>query len=83
MSQLTLNVPDSTAAALDVPAERLGEELLFAAAVKLHEAGRLSSGAGAELAGVPKPVFLERLAIYGVPVFRQGLVELGEEAANA
>ena len=83
MCQLTLNVPDSTPEALHVPAERLGAELLLAAAVKLHEAGRLSTAAAAELGGVPKPVFLERLAAYGVPAFRQSQVELSEEAANA
>ena len=83
MCQLTLNVPDTTPEALHVPAERLGAELLLAAAVKLHEAGRLSSGAAAELAGGPKPVFLEQLAACGVPAFRQGAAELRDEAANA
>jgi predicted HTH domain antitoxin len=83
MCQLTLNVPDSTSEALHVPAERLGAELLLAAAVKLHESGRLSSGAAAELAGLPKPIFLERLATFGVPAFRQSAEELRDEAANA
>ncbi len=83
MCQLTLNVPDTTPEALHVPADRLGAELLLAAALKLHEAGRLSIGAAAQLAGVPKPVFLERLAAYGVPAFRQSRAELSEEAANA
>ena len=35
------------------------------------------------LAGLPKPVFLERLAEYGVPAFRQSADELSNEAANA
>lgn len=83
MCQLTFNVPNSTSEALHVPAERLGAELLLAAAVKLHEAGRLSSGAAAELAGVPKPVFIERLAAYGVAAFRQSPAELQDEAAHA
>lgn len=83
MCQLTLTVPDTTPEAWHVPAERPGAELLLAAAVKLHEAGRLSSGAAAELAGVPKPVFIERLSAYGVPAFRQRGAELSEEAANA
>ena len=83
MCQLTFNVPDTTPEVLDVPAELLGAEILLAAAVKLHEAGRLSSGAAAELAGVPKPVFVERLATFGVPAFRQSGAELSEEAGNA
>jgi predicted HTH domain antitoxin len=36
------------------------------AAVKLFELGRLSSGAAARLAGVPRVVFLAKLADYGV-----------------
>lgn len=83
MSQVTINVPETTPEALHVPLEQVGAELLIAAAMKLYEAGRLSGGAAAELAGIPKPVFMERLAGYGVPAFRQGAAELGEEAANA
>ena len=55
MCQLTFNVPDSTPEALHVPAERLGAELLLAAAMKLYEAGRLSGGAAAELAALRAP----------------------------
>jgi predicted HTH domain antitoxin len=83
MNQVTLNVPETVPAALHVPVEQLGAELLLAAAMKLYEAGRLSGGAAAALAGMPKPVFLERLSAYGVPAFRQGVAELQDEAANA
>ena len=38
-------------------------------AVKLHEMGRLSTGAAAALAGVPEPLFLTKLADYGVDTF--------------
>ena len=83
MCQLTLSVPDSTSEALHVPIESLGAELLLAAAVKLFEAGRLSSGAAAELASMPKPVFLERLSAFGVAAFRQSASDLQDEMANA
>jgi len=46
------------------------DELRMAAAVKLFELGRLSSGAAATLAGVPRVVFLSRLGDYGVDTFR-------------
>lgn len=39
------------------------------AAVKLYEMGRLSTGAAAEFAGIPKPVFLQRMGDYGVAMF--------------
>ena len=42
----------------------------MAAAVKLYELGRLSSGAAARLAGVPRVIFLARLADYGVDTFQ-------------
>ena len=79
MSQVTMDVSDKMCLALKVPVERLGDELCMAAAVKLYEVGKLSSGAAAELAGVPKPVFLSRLADYGVSTFRLTGAELDRE----
>ena len=70
-------------AALRVEPEALGPELLMAAAVKMHELGRLSSGAAAALAGVPRAVFLSRLADYGVPTFRLTEAELEADAERA
>lgn len=55
----------------------------MAAAVKLYEMGRLSSGAAAELAGIPKPVFLVRLRLYGVPNFDYTKEELKEDLSHA
>lgn len=46
-------------------AASFGKELHLVAAVKLCEIGRLSSGAAAQLAGLPRPVFLMKLAEYG------------------
>jgi len=47
--------------------------------VKLYEMGKLSSGAAASLAGVPRVVFLSRLADYGVTTFRLTKEELKKE----
>jgi len=74
-----MTLPETASLALKVPNEALGRELLFAAAVKLYELGRLSSGAAAELAGVPKPVFLAKLADYGVSTFDLNKEELERE----
>jgi len=79
MTELVISLPDTTSLALKVPAEAVGKVLLLAAAVKLFEMGRLSSGAAAELAGIPKPVFLAKLADYGVSTFDLKSEELQRE----
>lgn len=83
MTQIIVRIPEATPVALGINPERVGEALLLAAAVQWYESGRLSSGAAAELAGLPKPVFVERLKDFGVPAFRQSEEELREEFANA
>ena len=70
MREVTLTIPDDSLLALNMAPDRVGEELRLAAAIKLYEIGRLSSGAAAELAGVPKPLFMLKLGEYGVDAFR-------------
>lgn len=67
MSDITLSIPDETLAALKVRPEQLGGEIRLAAAVKLYEVGRISSGAAAKLAD------------YGVDTFRLTEPELQQE----
>lgn len=83
MSEIRFMLPDEAALALRVPPELLEEEFRLAAAAKLYELGRLSSGAAARLAGVPKPVFLARLRDFGVDNFELSRSELEEDLANA
>lgn len=83
MSQITLTFPDEMALALKLTSDGFASELRLAAAVKLYELGRLSQGAAAELAGLPVPVFLMKLAQYAVPVFRQTREELLADLADA
>lgn len=64
------DVPEESMVALKVSRDAFAAELRMAAAMKYFELGRLSSGAAARLAGVPRTVFLAHLADYGVDTFR-------------
>ena len=69
MSEVVFTIPNETLLALKVSETEAVETLKMAASVKLYEIGRLSSGAAAQLAGIPRAVFLTKLADYGVDNF--------------
>lgn len=83
MSTISWTLPEELLLALRLTPEAASGELRLAAAVKLYELGRLSSGSAAELAGIPKVVFLSKLADFGVPSFKMTEEELREDAERA
>ncbi len=80
MSQITLDIPEESLLSLKLSESAAAAEIRLVAAVKLYELGRLSSGAAARLAGIPRVLFLSKLADYGVDTFRLGVDELQREA---
>ena len=83
MSDITLWIPDETLVALKVNPEQLGGEIRLAAAIKLYEVGRISAGAAADLAGIPKTLFLTKLSDYGVDTFKLTEQEIQQESRLA
>lgn len=83
MSAITIDLPEDTWLALGADRERAASELRLAAGVKLFELGRLSSGAAAHLAGIPRVEFLARAAEFGVDVLDIGEGELDADLRRA
>lgn len=69
MLDVRLSIPEESLLALKVGPDQIGSELRLVAAVKLYELKRLSSGAAAKLAGIPRTLFLMKLGEYGVDTF--------------
>jgi len=83
MGEVTLQVPDDLNVALNVQPEALAHELSLAAAVKLFEMRKISAGKAAELAGLPKPRFLAKLAELGISASTLSAEDVASDIANA
>ena len=79
---LTIDYSDEVLLVLGCSPEQFSEEAKLLVAVKLYELGRLSSGAAAKLANIPKPLFLTKLADYGVETFQLTEEDLQQDLAS-
>ncbi len=83
MSEIKFSVPDEALMALKATPEECAVEIRLAGAVKLYELGRISSGAAAKLAGIPRALFLTKLGDYGVDALSDTEEELAQDTRLA
>jgi predicted HTH domain antitoxin len=80
---VTIEYLEEVRLSLNLQSDQMADEIRMAAAAKLFELGRLSSGRAAQLAGVPRVRFLQELGRFGVASITIDEAELVQDIANA
>ena len=81
--ELRIPYPEDLPASAGQTPDQFEREMRFLMAAKLYELGRVTSGRAADLAGVERVDFLERLGGYRVSVWNYGPDELEREIEKA
>lgn len=76
---LTVHIPHNIRQILNRTPEELGRDLRLYAALMLFQLGKLSAGAAAEMAGLPRVMFLDLCADYNIPISQITPEELRRE----
>ena len=79
---VTVRIPGGIQQMLNRTPEELGCDLRLYAALMFFQLDKLSSGAAAELAGVPRVMFLDLCAEYDIPVSQITPDELRQEISD-
>ena len=79
---LTISIPGEIQQMLNRTPEEIGRDLRLYGALMLFRLGKLSSGAAAEMAGLPRVMFLDLCAEYGISVSQITAEELRREMVS-
>ncbi|MBU4287696.1 UPF0175 family protein [Candidatus Parcubacteria bacterium] len=82
MRTIEIEYPEAIPAILNISPETFEQEARFALAVKLYEMGRLTSGQGAQVAGVSRVKFLLNCQQYGAASVEWDQTEIDAEFAD-
>ena len=82
MNAVTFEYPDAWLAALGTDAQHFAQDAKMAAAMKLFEIGRFTSGQAAQFAGVSRRDFLLSCRQWGVDSVKWDAAELDAEFAT-
>jgi len=80
---LTVPIPSEIREMLNRTSEEMARDLRLYAALMLFRLGKLSSGAAAEMAGLPRVMFLDLCAEYDIPVSQITSEDLRRELERA
>ncbi len=83
MKTIQIELPEEVLLSLKETPDELSREIRIAAAAKLYELGKLSSGRAAELAGLSRVGFLQILGRYRVSIFNITLEDIKQDMQNA
>ena len=72
MKSITLNIPE----------EFEEKEIAMIVASQLYQLGKLTSGQAADLAGISKRDFIERMGDYGVSLFSESKEDLQKDVVS-
>ncbi len=79
---LTIHIPHEIRGMLNRTPEELGRDIRLYAALMLFWLGKLSSGAAAVMAGVPRVLFMDLCADYGIPISQISPEDLHREVID-
>ncbi len=83
METLRIEMPDEILRMLNRTPGEMARDLRLYAALMLFRLGKLSSGAAATMAGIPRVIFLDLCAEYGIPISQISPESLAREVAGA